>query len=294
MQDLINSSKQVHTKHFSDLVANVVLRFQPLKIICFGKQNICYERTGCFGAELERHSHYCLLMTTEAKCRIDYEVQDYCNNHFKGGTITLLCHSAEAISEATGANSRFFINVLQNGELIYSADGMMYNQSIPEFIPTQTVIKAEKHWKHRMPLAEGFVEGACVYLSKGNYNLSVFMMHQAVEQCCSLLVRVLMGYRADFHNIHRLLSLCTCFSKEPFSLFITGTVHDARLFDILIKSYSQSRYSSSFLVDETDAKLLFMRVHQFMELVKKLCLTKISELQNDVELYTVGREVADD
>lgn len=294
MQNLIKGSKQVHTKQFSDLVADLVLRFQPLKIICFGKQNICSERTGCFGAELESSNHYCLLMITEAKRRIDYEVQDYCNNHFREGWITLLCHSAEAVSEATGSNSRFFINVLQNGELIYSANGMTHNQSLPEFIPTQTVNKAVKHWEHRMPLADGFVEGAAVFLGKGHYNLSVFMLHQAVEQGCSLLVRVVMGYRADFHNIHRLLSLCTCFSKEPFKLFITGTEHDARLFDILIKSYSQSRYSSSFLVDETDARLLFMRVHQFIELIKKLCLAKMSELQHDVELYTVRREVADD
>ncbi len=294
MQELVKSSRGVPAKHFSDFLSELIEKFQPLKIICFSKQNLCYERRGCFGSNLDEHTHYWLLMITNSKLRIDYEVQDYCNSHFRHGRITFICHSAEAVTEAIGLNSRFFINVFRNGELIYSADGMMCNQSIPEFIPTQAVFKVEKHWKHRMPLAEGFVEGAGFYLDKENYNLSVFMMHQAVEQCCSLLVRVLMGYRADFHNIRRLLSLCACFSKEPFSLFITESVLDARLFDILVKSYSQARYSNSFLVDETDAKLLFMKVQQFMGLVKKLCLAKISELQNDIELYSVGREVADE
>lgn len=285
IQDLIYSSKKNHTKHFHSLVSDLVMKFKPVRIICFGKQNFFYERTGCFGAGMENRTHYCLLIITEAKYRIDYEAQDYCNSHFKEGGITLVCHSAEAISEAVETNSRFFLNVLQSGELIYSADGLMYLQPIPEFIPIQAVIKAEKHWNHRMPLAEGFVEGAGLFLGKEQYNLSVFMMHQAIEQCSSLLVRVVMGYRADFHNIHRLLSLCRCFSNEPFELLATGTEQDKRLFEVLVKSYSQSRYSSSFYVDETDAKLLFIRVNQFIELVKKFCLGKISELQHDIELY---------
>ena len=288
MQELITPTQKSAGAQFRNFLATLIAKFEPLRIICFSSQSLSYELKGCFGAATDKHVHYCLLIITGSKCRIDYEIQDYCNSHFYYGRISILCHSKEAVNEAIEANSRFFIQVLQNGELIYAADGLLSDQDLPEFNPGQSVIKARKHWKHRMPLAEGFLEGAGIYLDKGQYNLSVFMMHQSVEQCCSLLVRIVMGYRADFHNIQRLLFLCRCFSEEPFKLFITGTESDAKLFDLLVKSYSQARYSGSFLVDQEDVKLLFARVTSFLELVKVLCSKKIDELQHCIEVYQKG------
>ena len=89
------------------------------------------------------------------------------------------------------------------------------------------------------------------------------------------------GYRSEFHNLYRLLGLCTSFSKKPFELFFSAGVEDQRLFEILIKSYSQSRYNNQFQVEEPDAMLLYERVSVFLILTKDLCADQIGKLETD-------------
>lgn len=279
-------SGQYQSEHFSAFIKELVDKFKPLQIYCFGKTVELTNKKGCFITDsVQENYQYFLLMVTESVTRIEHEVQDYANNHFPYGTVTILAHGKETIEEAIKANNRFFITVYNTADMIYSQDGMVQPVQVASFIPTQAAVKAKKHYHHRMLLASGFLESAKECQRKELYQLSVFMLHQAVEQCCIALIRVHLAYRSDIHNLYRQLRLCNSFSRTPSRLFFGGKDEDKRLFDIMVKSYSAARYKDDFTVEKSDATQLYIQVSVFLDLADLMCGEKIDALAIDAELY---------
>jgi len=275
-----------HASYFKKFIRILVDKFQPLQVFCFAKTNLVSETTGCFKDQQQNyHCNYCLLLVTDTNTRIDHEVQDYVNFHYQHGEISILCHGRESILEAIKANNRFFMTVYTTGQLLYSHDGMSHFDFTGKFIPTQSAVKAQKHFDQRMPLAEGFLRGAGECLDKQDYKVSIFLLHQVVEQCCILILRVHLSYRSEIHNLIRMLRLCTSFSEKPLQTFISGSTEDERLFNLLMKSYSGSRYGNGFSVTAQDAQSLYQRVSTFVTLVKEMCGAKIEELEHKALLY---------
>jgi HEPN domain-containing protein len=269
-----------HTTYFNAFIAKLAAKFQPLQIFNFSKNSLIKNSQGCFSKEpSELYCNYCLLLVTESTAQIDHEVQDFTNAHYQQGTVTVICHSKKSIQEAINANNRFFITLYTKGELIYSHNGVLLIDIVPAFTSTHAAANARKHYNHRFSVAEGFYLGANECLKNWEqYSVCVFMLHQAVEQLCIGLIRINMAYRSEFHNLNRLLQLCTCFSQAPLQLF-TETAEDKRLFIILTKSYSAARYQASFAVSEKDAVAMCNKVSEFTALATQLCEKKIAELE---------------
>jgi HEPN domain-containing protein len=286
METQFSQSGQFQKENFSGFIKELVQKFKPEQIYSFGK-NIGFKvNEGCF---IENHStenyHYFLLMVTESVTRIEHEVQDFANNHYPFGKITILAHGQETIAAAIKANNRFFITIYNEGKILYSRDGMVQPFQATSLIPTQGAVKAQKHYNHRFPLATGFLASAKECLKNQHYNLSAFMAHQVVEQCCIVLIRVHLSYRSDIHNLYRQLRLCECFSPAPSSLFLSGREDDKRLFDIMVKSYSAARYKDDFKVEQADAEQIFIRVSTFLKLTEIMCGDKIKSLAQVAESY---------
>jgi uncharacterized protein len=264
--------------HFKAFIQRLAQKFEPLQIFSFSQNSYAYHSQGCFNNNQSQfRCDYCLLAITKTATRIDYEMQDFANAFYQYGSITVIGHSRQSVMEAVQQNSRFFISVLHYGKLLYSKDGLLNKDPVPPFIPIKGAIKALKHYEHRIPLADGFLMCASECLEKGKFGICVFMLHQAVEQTCICMVRVHIAYRSEFHNLYRLLRLCTCFSEKPFQLFLS-TPEDERLFNIMAKSYSGSRYKDDFTVSRHDAESLYQRVTSFVVLAKEMCSEKIALL----------------
>ncbi|MDQ0639285.1 HEPN domain-containing protein [Pedobacter sp. W3I1] len=274
-----------HAYHFREFTQRLAQKFVPLQIFSFSQNSYTYHSQGCFN---DNQSHfkcdYCLLVVTETATRIDYEMQDFANSYYQHGTITVISHGRQSVMEAVQQNSRFFIGVLTYGKLLYSKDGLLDGDLIPSYIPGKGAIKALKHYEHHIPLADGFLMCASECLEKEQFGICAFMLHQAVEQTCICLVRVHIAYRSEFHNLYRLLRLCTCFSERPYQLFLS-TSEDERLFDIMAKSYSGSRYKDDFTVSRQDAERLYQRVASFLLSAKGMCNEKIELLAKSASDY---------
>lgn len=268
-----------HTAYFNALINKLAVRYQPLQIFNFSQSSFVQQNSGCFFSESSAQVfNYCLLLVTESKTRIDYDVQEFVNTDYKQGTITVICHCRQSIEEAIAANNRFFKTIYHIANLVYSQNGMLLANEVPAFIPTHAATKARKHYRHRFSISEGFYLGASECLSNWEqYSVCVFMLHQAVEQLCIGLIRIHMAYRSEFHNLSRLLNLCTCFSYAPLQLF-SATAEDRRLFSFLSRSYSAARYQADFEVSKKDAISLCDKVSDFTALATQLCEEKIEAL----------------
>ncbi len=273
-----------HATLFRKIIRQFALKFEPLQIFSFSQHIYTQNSQGCFNeSQVYFKCDYCLLVVTESATRIDYEMQDFANTHYRHGTITVICHGRQSVMDAVQHNSRFFIGVFTRGKLLYSKDGLLDGDLIPPFVPTKSAIRALKHFEHRMPLADGFLLCASECFEKEQFGICAFMLHQAVEQACICLVRVHIAYRSEFHNLYRLLRLCTCFSQRPFQMFLS-TPEDERLFDVMAKSYSASRYSDDFSVSRQDVENLHQRVTSFLVLAREMCGAKIELLTQETAL----------
>lgn len=269
-----------HFKYFLELLVD---KFQPTRIISFAKQTELNELEGCFADKQIKHHHFCLLICTESNTRIDYEVQDFASKHYHNGQATIVCHGESVIRESIESNNRFFITGLSRGKHLYTKEGFLNIETIPSFNPSKALESAERNYFHRISLALGFLDSAKGSIQRGHYNIGTFLMHQTVEQSCCVLIRVQIDYRSEFHNLHRLLGLCRCFSDEPYQLLVGDDSEDRRLFDILIKSYGQARYAPEFEIAEKDAMRLYQKVSLFVELVKTMCASKLEAMTNETK-----------
>ncbi|MFF5380283.1 HEPN domain-containing protein [Pedobacter suwonensis] len=269
------SPEAEHAVHFREFIHRLAQKFEPLQIFNFSQNSYTYNSQGCFNHNQGYFKcDHCLLVVTETATRIDYEMQDFANRYYQHGSITVISHGKQSVLDAVQQNSRFFIGVLTYGKQLYSKDGLLDSDPIPAFIPTNGAIKAIRHYEHHIPMADGFLMCASECLEKEQFGICAFMLHQVVEQTCICLVRVHIAYRSEFHNLYRLLRLCQCFSERPFQLFLS-TLEDERLFDIMAKSYSGSRYKDDFTVSRRDAESLYQRVASFLLLAKEMCNEKI-------------------
>lgn len=286
METQFTSSSTCQKEQFSAFIKALVQKFAPEQIYSFGK-NIDFKISySCFiESHREENHHYFLLMVTESVTRIEHEAQDFANTCYPFGKITILAHGQETITNAIKANNRFFITIYNEGKILYSRDGMVQRSHTINFIPTQGAVKAQKHYNHRSALATGFLKSAKECLMNQHYNLSAFMAHQVVEQCCIVLIRVYLAYRSDVHNLYRQLRLCDCFSPAPSNLFLSGRDDDKRLFEIMVKSYSAARYKDDFKVEQADAEQIFTRVSTFLKLTEMMCGDKINSLATVAESY---------
>jgi HEPN domain-containing protein len=178
-----------------------------------------------------------------------------------------------------------------SGELLYSHDGLLVRPYVQPYNPVNGGRKALKHYNHRMPLAEGFLTGAAQCLAAESYNISVFMLHQAVEQICILLIRVHIAYRSEFHNLSRLLRLCQSFSELPQKMFFESA-ESRRLFEVLSRSYSAARYKDDFSVSRKDAESLFILIESFVAVAKSMCEKKIEMLEEQATSFAVSEQTA--
>lgn len=268
----------------------LVDKFQPMQIYSFCEIVKTDIHTGCFIPEADNKGyHYFLLMVMESPTRNEHEAQDFCRSKFNGGKITILSHSLETITESIKKNNRFFISILNDGKLMYDHTGILVPEHKTLYDPSQNHEKAKKHYSHRLKLAKGFLHSAEETHLEGHSEVAVFLMHQIIEQSTIALLRVNLAYRSDIHHLGRQLDLCCCFSSEPSGIF-RSTKEDLRLFDILLRCYSQARYNEKFNIDYYDAEKLLAKVKDFLSLTERICVEKITEFEKDCK-QPEGREV---
>ncbi|ANI89307.1 hypothetical protein A9P82_08455 [Arachidicoccus ginsenosidimutans] len=269
----------------SPLIKEIVENYTPVWVICFAKVTTQYSASGCFIDNTNNFVyHYFLLVVTQKDTRIEHGIQEFANRHFTTGYVTILAHGKGTIREALQKQSRFFYSVYTNGILCYTQDGAAPVQEINPgiTISNETAYRAREQYLYHYELSKSFNEASAFSLEKGKYTTAVFLMHQTVEQACIALLGVHIGYRADIHNLGRLINLCRCFSEEPITLF-TQTPEEERLFSLLMKSYSETRYKRGFEVGQKDAYTVGERVSTFVEMARKLCLKGLEILDRQIQ-----------
>lgn len=289
MMNTIPNITEDQSNALGNIISQIVKETKPEKIICFGaRTNHNFIWSGFLDTTDEIQSIECdLVIVTQER---EKEKRDeLSNNVTKLNTaalkFTVLVHGSEAVNDELRKGNYFFSSLYNKGVILY--DSQITPLSSPRLI-AQSVSDLEPYWKNRYYLANNFLKGAAHALSQGWNGQAVFMLHQAVEHTCITLIRVYMGYKATTHKLSKLLSMVENFSLYCVTVFPRITKDEIRLFNILEKAYSDSRYDEKFTVSTETANALKAEVEDFLEIAQALFLRKVQASSTGMERLEVS------
>jgi HEPN domain-containing protein len=173
-------------------------------------------------------------------------------------SVCAIVHKSDAFIRGINEGSRFFQNVLTKCKIAYQSADLVLPESQP--LDGENIKKQNNAiWKRWGRQGKEFLDTALNCYDEGNYNLSLFLMHQSVESTLSAIIRISLGYRLAIHNLERMLRITLMFTDELKNVF-EGDANGARLFELLQNAYSAARYKDDFNPDKEMVKALSDKV----------------------------------
>lgn len=212
------------------------------------------------GTYLKPDTYYLLIITGEKEKTPEHEIVNKIEDHCKRIiNVFALVHKADAFISALENGSRFFTQSLSRNKICYQAADLILPQL--KAIDTDN-LKAEitTQWNRWGIQGKNFLDTSLHAFDEGNYNLSLFLMHQSVESTLSAIVRILLGYRITVHNLTRLFRMTLLFTDDIRNIFDFGIEENVQLFSLLQNGYSAARYKDDFVIDEDTTKALSDKV----------------------------------
>jgi HEPN domain-containing protein len=167
----------------------------------------------------------------------------------------ILVHYASAVVNAIIKGDHFFNRALICPALYISGNMLLPNSDIIK--PNTVVDQGEANWERWRKQAKEFLLGAEYYLSVEAYSAALFSLNQCAEDILIAIVRSVLGYKINSHNLLRLLRVTQFFTNDLTSVFQLDTEAGKRNFNILKDAYINVRYRDSYSPDRSSLDILY-------------------------------------
>ena len=94
---------------------------------------------------------------------------------------------------------------------------------------------------------------------------------------------VFTNYRPKSHKIKEFGGMVKRFSQELTTVFPQNTGSEKEFFDLLCRSYIESRYNKDFSISQEQLEYLISRVDILKDITERLCKEKIAEYDTMTE-----------
>lgn len=136
--------------------------------------------------------------------------------------------------------------------------------------------RAQKYFDDKFTTAIDFINGVKFYYDNGRYKMAAFHLHQSAENLLRMVSLVHILYSPKNHDLDELLRSCKAYTIELCRAFPRNTPEEERLFDLLQRSYIESRYNPDFEITKADIEALVPKVERLRDIVEKVCREQIA------------------
>jgi predicted nucleotidyltransferase/HEPN domain-containing protein len=192
--------------------------------------------------------------------------------------VSLIYHSQDNVNEKLRLGRYFFMDILADGIVLFEEPG--HNFAEPKRLsPGEALQETRDYFEEWFESAKGFVRNAGYAIKDDDRKLAAFLFHQATERFyhCVFLVRTL--YSPKTHNLNRLRALTEQLEPALRSVWPTSERLQKRAYNLLREAYIKARYSRDYEISADELAWLGERVGVLQELVRELCLARITELE---------------
>jgi HEPN domain-containing protein len=167
----------------------------------------------------------------------------------------ILVHYASAVVNAINKGDHFFNRALSCPALYISGNMLLPDSDVIK--PNTVIDLGEANWERWRKQAKEFLLGAEYYLSVEAYSAALFSLHQCAEDILIAIVRSVLGYKINSHNLLRLLRITQFFTNDLTAVFQIDTEPGKRNFNILKDAYINVRYRDNYSPDSSSLDILY-------------------------------------
>ncbi|TSD66315.1 HEPN domain-containing protein [Inquilinus sp. KBS0705] len=227
------------------------------------------------GSYQDPFTFYLLILVDDAEKMPEHsivnKIEDNCRRLV---AVYAIVHKMQSAVKGLKKGGRFWKASLEKGICLYKGDGV----KLPE--PLAVTDKEEysavlAQWERWGKLGYDFFGGAVYYIEKKNYQLGIFMLHQAAECTLIGLIKVIFGYRQSVHSLTRLLKLTLLFTDELMEIFDPQDSDKSKVFSLLSAAYGEARYKEAFNPEADLVISAQYKVELLIAKAKLICLKVI-------------------
>jgi HEPN domain-containing protein len=205
---------------------------------------------------------FLLLLTADNEEREALSLGTMLEESCKPTDAFILVHYASAVVNAINKGDHFFNRALSCPALYISGNMLLPDSDVIK--PNTVVDLGEANWERWRKQAKEFLLGAEYYLSVEAYSAALFSLHQCAEDTLIAIVRSVLGYKINSHNLLRLLRVTQFFTNDLTAVFQIDTEQGKRNFNILKEAYINVRYRDSYAPDSSLLDILYPMVAKLL------------------------------
>ncbi|CDZ61616.1 nucleotidyltransferase and HEPN domain-containing protein [Neorhizobium galegae] len=192
--------------------------------------------------------------------------------------VSFIVHSRREVNTYLKEGQYFFSDIRKEGIVLYELDDEPLAEPQP-LSPADRLRVAKDHFESRMKLLKQFTEGAAFHITRGNYDVAAFDLHQSLEQAYSCVLLTLTNYGPPSHNIKFLRSLAEEQDRRLAEAFPRDQHRERAWFNTLNEAYVKARYSKHYEISEEALSWLGERTAVLLERVDHVCREHLERLQ---------------
>lgn len=283
-----NVVETVDSLELKTITQTILRKINAEKIICFGcsittkkNVNLFEENDGIVKHSSEPNVYYVLIIPSANESVPDILIQQRLETELKIlADVTVIVHRMVEINAAIQTGNPFFTKIYQKGQLLHDRGDEIFIAPAKNSGQPGQLTRLEKYWNQWYELSQSFLLGAHFYSGEQRNNLAVFMLHQCLQHCYSAMLKVLTGYRSNSNSLKRLTSLID--SAMPSFSFAQEdpTPQSARLSALLMKGFSDARYSEKFNITDDELKTMMNRIETLLTEANRICLGHLKKRRN--------------
>ncbi|RWY51604.1 HEPN domain-containing protein [Mucilaginibacter gilvus] len=211
---------------------------------------------------------YALVLTANEEQRLAQSlagmIEDSCRETAK---VVALVHHASALFTGLKRSNLFF-NTALGCPAVYLSGGLLLPAAMPLSAVQHTATSSQ--WEHWHRLGLDFYNGAKYHLQQGADNAALFCLHQCSECVLVALVRAVLNYDINNHNLSRLLTITEMFTADLVMVFKTDEQGNLMLFNELKHAYVNVRYKDGYEAERNNVRALLGTVKQLLNVAERV------------------------
>lgn len=236
-----------------------------------------------------------LVVTYESNSRItEYQLEEKVVEnyhkafaHCRHASPQFIVEDINTLNRALDTGRYFYTDAVREGIMLYNnGEFQLVTPHKLSFKDIKAV--AEEEFNKCFPFANCFIKCARMALDDEMYGFGAFQLHQACERYYYSIGLVFVNYRPKTHRLKDLESKCKRFSRNLVCVFPRRTKFEKHCYDLLCRSYIESRYNNDYTVTREELEYMLQRTELLRDITYDICSEQILAYDTMIEQQDKG------
>lgn len=193
--------------------------------------------------------------------------------------VSIIAHGITEVNKKLSEGQYFFSDIVKEGIILYDS-GLYQFSERKKLTPAERKTIAIRDFKNWYDSALGYYDQHKYAMTKKQYRIAVFELHQVVERAYAAILLTFTQYKPRIHDIEKLGKLVVDQDHQFLTIFPMQNEFQKRCFLRLKRAYTEARYDMNYKIQKEELEYLSDRVEKLLRVAKNVCDKKISSFES--------------